>query len=226
MIILDLIRKLLVKNPLVLWALWFFRMCYYSFRGVNIRYMSVTSGSTFERNTRLDEHVYFIDSTLGLHSYVAARSKIERAEIGKYCCIGPDVRCGLGGHPTKGFISSHPLFFAKRYGWVNEDKFDEYKKTHIGNDVWIGAGVIIIDGVTIGNGAIIAAGSIVSKDLPPYGIYGGIPAKHIKDRFSKEAIDILQNIKWWDLEESEAKKFANKYNDIDELMMEYSQKAI
>ncbi len=85
----------------------------------------------------------------------------------------------------------------------------------IGNDVWIGANVLILDGVTIGNGAIIAAGAVVTKDVPPYAVVGGVPAKIIKYRFNKEEIDFLEQLKWWEKDEKWLTEYGKYFNNVE-----------
>ena len=141
------------------------------------------------------------NSTIGFLSYAGSNTRIENTTIGKYSSIGPNVLIGLGEHPVDR-MSTHPIFYkAFRHVNVKLDgvtPFQEYYKTHIGSDCWIGANVIVRAGVEIGNGAIIAAGSVVTKDVPPFHIFGGNPAKFIRKRFDEETISELQNICWWD----------------------------
>lgn len=122
--------------------------------------------------------------------------------IGKYCQIGADVAI---------HTSNHPMSFLSTY--INKNLFDgelsslkEIKRTIIGNDVWIGHNVIILGNVTIGNGAILAAGAVVTKDVAPYTIVAGVPAKPIKKRFSERIIQEIEDLKWWDLSEMELEK--------------------
>jgi len=121
--------------------------------------------------------------------------------IKKFCSIGENITIYMGGHHRTDWITTHP------FGHMNKDNFNGYDgKNHcnfkgdvvIGNDVWIGMNSFIMDGVVIGDGAVIAAGSHVVKDIEPYSIYGGNPAKLIKYRFDKIIIDHLMQLQWWD----------------------------
>ena len=122
--------------------------------------------------------------------------------IGKYCQIGRDVAI---------ITTNHPINYLSTY--INSNLFNgelvslkETKKVSIGNDVWIGHNVIIVGNICIGNGAILAAGSIITKDVAPYTIVGGVPAKPIKKRFSDAIILEIEQLKWWDLSETELEK--------------------
>ncbi len=132
--------------------------------------------------------------------------------IGKYCSIGRDVAIAPGMHPSK-FLSSSPYFYCEFLGWREEDEYEEMTTPcKIGNDVWIGHGVFIKDGITIGDGAIIAAGAVVVKDVEPYCVVGGVPAKMIKYRFDEETIKKLLELKWWDMDKEILKKCP--YKDV------------
>lgn len=125
----------------------------------------------------------------------------DKLIIGKFCMIASDVRFIMNGanHLTES-ITSYPFaIFGK--DWANAMDGKTYPSkgdTIIGNDVWIGFNATIMAGVKIGDGAIIAAHAVVTKDVDPYTIVGGNPAKEIKKRFSKEQIDLLLELKWWD----------------------------
>ncbi|MCC7523673.1 MAG: CatB-related O-acetyltransferase [Chitinophagaceae bacterium] len=140
-------------------------------------------------------------TTVGDYSYIGYNTNIYHAEIGKFCSISKDVCIGLPSHPSR-FISTSPIFVniinGTGYSWSKQDLFDAVpEKVNIQNDVWIGMKVTIMGGVTIGNGAIIAAHSVVTKDVPPYAVVGGVPAKIIKYRFTEDIIDALQQSAWW-----------------------------
>lgn len=131
---------------------------------------------------------------IGKNTYIGACNF-----IGKYTSISDNVKIGLVSHPLN-FISTSPVFYAKRRGWTTENKYNEKFKgyTEIGNDVLISANVCILAGVKIGTGAVIAAGAVVINDVPPYAIVGGVPGKILKYRFNPEVIEILMDSKWWD----------------------------
>lgn len=118
-------------------------------------------------------------------------------EIGNYCSISNNVHYFGANHPME-WVSTSAYFYNKKFGY----KVDDVKrhKLVIGNDVWIGYGVIITSGCKyIGNGAVIGAGSIVTKDVEPYTIVAGNPAKKLKSRFDQDTINELNKIEWWEL---------------------------
>jgi virginiamycin A acetyltransferase len=144
------------------------------------------------------------NSDIGRYSYIADRSNINNVELGKFCSIGPNFTAGLGTHPTK-TISSSPYFYsvgALNNPFIKDNAgFVEYKRIKIGNDVWIGANVLVVEGIEIGNGAVIGAGSVVTKNIPAYAIAGGVPCKVIKYRHNDIVMQKLINLNWWDKDE-------------------------
>lgn len=139
------------------------------------------------------------DIDVGIGSYGCFTDGFRpHVRIGNYCSIAPGVQRLVGNHPIQN-ISTYPIFYNKDFGALSET---HYKETHlkIGNDVWIGVNVIVTGGVkSIGNGAIIGAGAVVTKDVAPYSIVAGVPAKVIGRRFSDELIDKIESSEWWNL---------------------------
>jgi len=156
---------------------------------------------TFEGDNGLWERCFFngdikvgYGTTFGFNTFIAGN-----ISIGKYCQLGSDVAI----HST-----NHPISYLSTY--INKNLFDgelsklkEVKNITIGNDVWIGHNALIIGEIEIGNGAIIAAGAVVTKDVPPYSIVAGVPAKVIKMRFNKRIIQQIEELKWWDKNDKE-----------------------
>ena len=162
-----------------------------------------------KQNTRINF------SEIGFYSYISHNSLIQNATIGNYCSIANDVFIGLGQHPLNMFSTS-PIFYKSKnplkQKLLEEDKeFKEYKQINIGNDVWIGARAVILDGVTIGNGAVIGASAVVTKDVPPYAIVTGIPAGIIKYRFSEDICNELLNSNWWEKSPEQAFDLGNLF---------------
>lgn len=179
--------------------------------------------SRFDGYNYIGKMVRVINSRLGIYSYINFSSCITDADVGKYTCIGPDSYIGgLGAHPINR-KSMHRMFYNDSNpvwkGFFFKNDFVEVKRTKIGNDVWIGARCIIMDGVDIGDGAVIAAGAVVTKNVQPYSIVGGVPARHIKFRFPEEKIQILMQEAWWDLSLSTIKKMAES-GDFNKLYLE------
>lgn len=160
--------------------------------------------------------VYQIDK-IGAFSYMGGKSThmLHIESIGRFCSIAGNVVAGAMEHPTH-FLSPHPAMQGV-FKWKSLDDFklknkdmilksrninnqinkERFGKIKIGNDVWIGEGVFIRRGVKIGDGAVIASHSVLSKDVEPYSIVGGIPARHIKFRFEKDIIKQLIEMEWW-----------------------------
>ena len=177
------------------------------------------------------------NTKIGSYTYLGPRGDLSNSKIGSFCSIGANVQIVFSCHPSSIFVSTSPVFFSsnKQCGvtFVTDSLFEEHKSINgfsaiIGNDVWIGRNAMIMGGITIGDGAIIAAGAIVTKDVPPFAVVAGVPAKVIKYRFSSEQIDFLVKDKWWTkspswLRDNAVKmasiddyiEFVNKHNDLD-----------
>ena len=133
-------------------------------------------------------------------TYINENSSIENSRIGKFCSIASGVNIGPADHDYT-LLTTHPFWKKKFYGFIDfdfvENKLELLKKeSTIGDDVWIGLNVTILSGLNIGDGAVIGAGSVVTKNIPPYEIWAGIPAKKIKNRFEDEQVKKLTAIRW------------------------------
>ena len=186
----------------------------------------VVFNSNFEGMNKLGHNVFF-SGFLGFGSYISNNSFII-GKIGRFCSIANNVTNSIGVHPYQApFVSSSPCFFsiAKQNGDTFADKqiFEELRYADkekkygiiVENDVWIGEGVFINPGILISNGAVVLAHAVVTKDVPPYAIVGGIPAKVLKYRYDEETIKILLESKWWQNDEKWFKSNWKLMNDIE-----------
>lgn len=191
---------------------------------------AVSLSCSFEGKNVIGANTSLMNSSIGLATYISGNCKLNKIKIGRFCSIGQNIVNDIGRHPSSDFVSTHPCFFSpeKQAGFTfsNESLFEEHlyidseKKFYveIGNDVWIGNNVTLFDGIKIGDGAIIASGAIVTKDVAPYSIVGGIPAKLIRMRFTDEQIINLKNIKWWRKDFKWIKENFTVFSDINKFI--------
>jgi acetyltransferase-like isoleucine patch superfamily enzyme len=167
----------------------------------NLSFFAIWDGlSDFTKDSEIRRFCKLRKTSVGKYSRINPFCQMTNCSIGNFTAIGQATLAGLGRHPTN-YLSTHSIFYNKNKmtdKWVQPIDYKQNLPITIGNDVWIGRKAIIMDGVTIGDGAIVAAAALVTKDVPPYAIVGGVPAKVIKYRFSDEIIERLLQIKWWD----------------------------
>lgn len=180
-----------------------------------------TKKSSFEGCNRI-YHKSFFSGNMGYGSYMGEDCYLV-GNIGRFTSIASHVRTNLGIHPNHApFATTCPMFFSVRkqngHTFASYKTFEEFvHPLEIGNDCWIGENVFICGNVKIGDGAIVYAGSVVSKDVPPYAIVAGVPAKVIRYRFDEETVSFLNEIKWWNMPVSWLKSNWQLLNNIDEL---------
>lgn len=181
--------------------------------------------STFEGTNIVHKGACISNTSIGYGTYIGENSFLPNCQIGRFCSIAAKVKIVVSTHPTKTFVSTSPMFFSplKQNGktFCKKRKFEEIltidnRYLIVGNDVWIGEDVTIKGGLRIGDGAIVAMGACVTKDVPPYAIVGGVPAKIIRFRFTDEQIRFLLNFKWWDKSLEWIKCHADEFDDINE----------
>lgn len=161
------------------------------------------TNSTLGRYTEIGERSRFYDSELGDYSYLVQDCGVWAARIGKFSNIAAACRINATNHPTWRATLHHFTYRASDY-WDDaavEEEFFDWRRSNgvsIGHDTWLGHGATILPGVTVGDGAAIGAGAVVSKDVAPYTIVGGVPAKPIRERFPRAIAERFQALAWWD----------------------------
>ena len=181
----------------------------------------ISDDSIFEGANSISPNTFF-QGKMGYGTYLAGNCYIM-ADIGRFCSVGNGVRTIHGTHPiTSPFATTSPVFFSLRkqamYTFAKEQRFEELlPPVSIGNDCWIGDRAMIIGGLTVGDGAVVLAGAVVTKNVPPYAIVGGVPAKILKYRYDEETIAWLQGVCWWNRPLDWLKENSECLCDLEEL---------
>ena len=153
--------------------------------------------------TEVGARTSLIETSMGDYSYIVNDGDVIYTTIGKFCSIAAMVRINPGNHPMWRATQNHFTYRASAYFDDAEDEaeFFDWRRAHpvaIGHDVWIGHGAIILPGRNVGTGAVVAAGAIVTRDVPPYAIVAGVPARVVRQRFPDDVAERMQALAWWD----------------------------
>ena len=179
---------------------------------------SAIKNSKIHSTASVGNGAQIVNTTVGRYSYIYGTS-IVNADVGAFCSIAAGCTIGGGSHPIN-WVSTSPVFY-KGHNVLNKNfsnnAYEEFKKTTIGNDVWIGSKCLIKGGIEIGDGAVIGMGSVVTHDVPPYEVWAGNPAHFIKKRFDDEVVEKLLSLKWWEWNDEKLAMCGNVFSDVAQL---------
>ena len=182
----------------------------------HIALFCILQEAVVDRTAAICSGVRFYRGKIGKYSYIGNNSFVSDTDIGNFTSISTDCYIGGTSHPTD-WVSTSPVF----HKWENimkknfaRHEFEIFRRTTIGNDVWIGNRVMIKAGVNIADGAVIGMVSIVTKDIGPYEIWAGNPARMIRKRFDDETIAALEEMKWWNWNDEKIELSSGVMTDV------------
>lgn len=179
-------------------------------------HLRAVRGSQIDPTSKICAGTQFVDSEMGRYSDIGYDCSIVSTTVGSFVSMGSNIRIGGASH-TIGWVSTSPVFCANPDHLprkFSRHPFDAFTRTTIGHDVWIADCVMVRAGVTVGTGAVLGLGAVVTKDVPPYEIWAGNPARLIRKRFDDATIDGLLRSKWWELDEEALTRKAQLFNDV------------
>jgi acetyltransferase-like isoleucine patch superfamily enzyme len=188
---------------------------YYISKLIKKAHLRAVTKSNVHFTSKICSGSHILNSNIEKYTDIGYDCFIMNASIGSFCSFGSNINIGGANH-TIDWVSTSPVFnknkdhLKKKF---SNHEFNPYSKTIIGNDVWIANNVSIKAGINIGDGAVIGIGSVVTKNVNPYEIWAGNPAKLIRKRFSDDIIDELLKLKWWNLTDSQITEYAKDFND-------------
>jgi phosphonate metabolism protein (transferase hexapeptide repeat family) len=176
--------------------------------------------------TSIGERNKIIESKFGDYTYTMDDVTVNYAEIGKFCSIASHACINPVQHPMDRVTQHHMTYRKVDYGFAHLDdhEFFDWRRTNrvkIGHDVWIGHGAIIMKGVEIGTGAVIGSGAVVTKNVQPYTIAAGVPAKPLKRRFCEKTAEKLLEIAWWDWPREKLEAHFEELNDTEAFIRKF-----
>ncbi len=224
------IDKSFLKNPISEYFKWLLTKIRYQWlyrrNHLRIGYKTTLINVKFGKYNWVNDNTTLHNVNVDDFTYFSRNSEIAEASFGKFCSIGPNVKIAPGKHPTHTIVSTHPAIYSNTQNlektFSSGEKYNPPRQVTIGNDVWIGANAVISDGVTISDGAIVAANTVVVKNIDPYSIVSGVPAVHVRYRFTEQEIAHLISSRWWDNDISWIEKNANYLWDIKDFMKQFS----
>lgn len=201
------------------------RLAYIVAKGLKKSRQAAITGSHVDPTSKVEPGTSFVESTMDRHSFCGYDCDIAFAQIGAFTSIANGVVIGGGRHPME-WVGMSPVFYEGRDSV--RAKFSTHKRPApepiaIGNDVWIGRNAIVLPGVEIGHGAVVGAGAIVTRNVPPYGVVAGCPAKLVKFRFEEETIHRLLEVAWWDFSDDELRKWADTFTEPEVFLRNYAR---
>jgi len=177
--------------------------------------LSAIRDSVIDKSSTIEGGCQIVGCHIDRHSFCGYDCVILNAKIGSFCSIADSVYIGGANHP-KHFVSTSPVFLSHRdsvKAKLARHEYVDMPRTTIGNDVWIGHGAKVRAGVQVGHGAIIGMGAVVTKNVLPYTIVAGNPARQISSRFRDCVIEALLKVEWWSFSDDEIKRIAHNFND-------------